>query len=187
MKAIAYLTRHYGKWLIPLIIAAMIMPLTALAQDDKNSSSTLDMYKELMNDKSRAQYDSLNRQMDEILENQPEKFDWGKHAIIALVLAFAPLILLVISYYRGGTENASLKNTIIAGLILGAGILGIYATTIGWYYFAFHLGNQAQHLVFSIVFIALIVAIVIYLRRLNRRINRRNETENVQEKEDGQS
>ena len=179
MKAIAYITRHCSKWLIPFLIAAMFMPMTAIAQNDKAPSSTLDMYKELMNDESRAQYDSLNRQMDEILENQPEKFDWGKHAIIALVLAIAPLILLLISYYKGGIENASLKNTVIAGLILGAGILGIYATTMGWYYFAFHLGNQAQHLVFSIVFIALIVAMVIYLRRLNRRISRRNETENA--------
>ena len=93
-------------------------------------------------------------------------------------LPFAAFLKTLLPGCRSKWDRRLLK-LYIAGLILGAGILGIYTTTIGWYYFAFHLGNQAQHLVFSIVFIALIVAIVIYLRRLNRHNNRHNETENA--------
>ena len=189
MSILTIFNRILPKAMLSIAVSfAIALPLrieAAPVQPDADSASVIDMYKNLAGAESAEKFDKMHQQMDDIINNEATPFNWLRALYIGIIIAFIPLVLLLIYYFRGGNENATLRNTISAGLILAAGLFAIYASGVGWYYFTFHLGYHAQHAIFSLVVILIVIALVIYYRHYTRRSKSSDSSDNSKHHDNG--
>ena len=123
-------------------------------------------YEELLDEESRAQYEKMNRQMDEIL--QKEEQTRTKWMYIFIICAIPPLMFMgfiLYSYINDKTYRPKTKEVIVVSCVTIALGMLLYLMNVLFFYLKFYANEKIQAL---IVFIAMIIAAV-FLYHYNKK------------------
>ena len=112
-----------------------------------NGKPVSEMYEELMNEESKAQYEKMQSQMDDYLRKKEEHHrNWMLMVIACAALAIMPTLNMFIQLLRGKLGLVSVRDVLyVFGICIGTGIL-LFVFNLGGVYLMFFAERSIQNL-----------------------------------------
>lgn len=109
------------------------------------SRSIPEMYEELMNEESKAQYDKMHAQMEEYQQKKEEHHNrWMLMVYICAAIAVIPTINMLGQFVLGKLELKSAKDVLyIFSVCIGLGVV-LFAINLGAVYLMFYAERSIQ-------------------------------------------
>ncbi len=109
------------------------------------SRSIPEMYEELMNEESKAQFDKMHAQMEEFQQKKEERHNrWMLMVYICAAIAFIPTINMLGQFVLGKLELKSAKDVLyVFSVCIGLGVV-LFAINLGAVYLMFYAERSIQ-------------------------------------------
>lgn len=109
------------------------------------SRSIPEMYEELMNEESKAQYDKMHAQMEEYQQKKEERHNrWMLMVYICAAIAVIPTINMLGQFVLGKLELKSAKDVLyVFSVCIGLGVV-LFAINLGAVYLMFYAERSIQ-------------------------------------------